>query len=214
MTPEYQRYLHLKRDEPGLFPGKPDDPYQIVHDDAKVREFGLDTQCGVMFENRFIRVLNEPVMGPDGPVSYLRILGAAKATPGVCILGQFEDRFVFIDIFRHPVRDWLLELPRGFGDPGCTTEENVRREAKEEIQAEIESAQVLGRVLPDSGISGKFDEIVYAKLSRLDPFVPSEGIRERLPLTREQIDEAIRSGRIRDGFTLSALSMARAAGLM
>ncbi|MFO0864626.1 MAG: NUDIX hydrolase [Gemmataceae bacterium] len=214
MTPHYQRYLQLKQEEPGLFPGKADDPYRILHNDAEVQRLGLGDQCGVMYENDYIRVLNEPIMGPKGPTPYLRILGAKHATPGVCILSQFEDRFVFIEIFRHPARDWLLELPRGFGDPGCTTEDNVRREAKEEIQAEVESIQTLGRVFPDSGISGKFDDIVYAKLSNMDAFTSSEGIRSRLSLTCDEIDEAIRSGRIRDGFTLSALSMARAAGFM
>lgn len=214
MTPHYQRYLQLKQAEPGLFPGTAQDPYRLIMDDAEVQRLSLDDKCGVVFENQYIRLLNEPVLGPNGPVAYLRILGAEGATPGVCILSRYEDRFVFIDIFRHPARDWLLELPRGFGDPGCSFEDNVRREIREEIQGEVDAITLLGRVYPDSGISGKFDHIAIATLSRLDTFVSSEGIRERVLLTTEEIDQAICSGRIRDGLTLSALSIARARKLI
>ncbi|MBX9678204.1 MAG: NUDIX hydrolase [Gemmataceae bacterium] len=210
MTPHYQRYVQLKQIEPGLFPGSAQDPYRLIMDDAEVRRLSLDDKCGVVFENQYIRVLNEPVIGPSGPVAYLRILGAEGASPGVCVLSRYEDRFVFIDIFRHPARGWLLELPRGFGDPGCSPEDNVRREVREEIQGEVDAITLFGPIYPDSGISGKFDHVVFATLSNLDAFVPSEGIRERLLLTAEEIDQAICSGRIRDGFTLSALSMARA----
>ncbi|MCF8506724.1 MAG: NUDIX hydrolase [Caulobacter sp.] len=57
-------------------------------------------------------------------------------------------------IFRHPIRSWALEAPRGFVDPGESVRAAARRELTEEagLDCAEEDLVDLGTVCPEGGV--------------------------------------------------------------
>lgn len=116
-------------------------------------------------------------------------------------------RYILLDQFRHAGRQMELAFPRGFGEPGLSSEENLKKELWEELHMDVTGCRFLGSVSGDSGISSAKADVYLAfvqppSIQKKQP--PHEGIRERLFLTKEQMQSYIRNGHIQDGFTLSA----------
>lgn len=217
MTDEYRKYVDLKQRHPELFASHPNDAYRLVLDDAEATRLGLDVKTGVMYADEYHQFLKDPVIRPDGkPGTYLRLLGAKDASHGVAALCRFQGDIVLVDHFRHAVRGWMWEIPRGFGDPGCTFEQNVTREVDEEIQGTITpgSLQRIGLHHANSGISGQCDELAFVEMSDLREFVPTEGIRERRLFMPDEVEAMIRDGAITDGFTIAAYFKAKLLSLV
>ncbi len=214
MTPAYEQYVALKARSPELFCNEENSPYPIILDDEDVRRAGLQDCTGVMYEDGYIRLLKDPVLRPDATTgTYLRVLAAKEMTPGVAVLCRFHGKFVLVEHFRHALRGWRWEIPRGYGDPKCEWIDNATREAREEITGEIDResphTQLLGQIHPNSGLTGTCDNLVFAELRHLGEFKPSEGIRDRKLFTTREIDEMIRTGAITDGFTVAAIYHAK-----
>lgn len=217
MTDAYRKYLELKQSHPELFTVEPDDAYQLVTDDAEAARLGLDATTGVMYADQYHQLLKDPVIRPDGePGTYLRLLGARDASPGIAVLCRFQGKIVLVDHFRHATRGWMWEIPRGFGDPGCSFADNATREVEEEIQASVVAGtlQRIGLHHANSGISGQRDELAFVEVAELRAFTPNEGIRERRLFAPNEVEAMIRDGAITDGFTLAAYFHAKLRGLV
>ena len=92
------------------------------------------------------------------------------------MLPLFEDAIVLVRHFRHGVRDWCLEVPRGSTIPGRTDEETARVELLEEIGATAADLHLVGHVHVNSGLSPRLSIVYYAKLLDIGPAQASEGI--------------------------------------
>lgn len=105
------------------------------------------------------------------------------------------------------MRGLQLAFPRGFGEPGLTGADNARKELHEEIGATVSEIRHLGNIVANSGLSDDSVEVVLCEVSDIDPVIGNKGIADVLLLDDSEMSTAISSGRIGDGFTLSAWSL-------
>lgn len=73
---------------------------------------------------------------------------------GVSVLPVMGGRFGLIRVFRHPVRRWGWEVPKGFVDAGETMLQAALRELAEETGYSVPAARLtpLGVVAPEAGV--------------------------------------------------------------
>ena len=139
---------------------------------------------------------------------HFRLAHAEGTSDGVIIVPiTNDDRIVLIRQFRHPVRMWLRELPRGASKEGETPSDAARRELKEEIGAEAVEIFALGRVVTDSGQQVGHPHIVAARVregGRAEPET-SEAIDGTFKYTYAELAAACERGEIIDSFTLAAV---------
>lgn len=133
---------------------------------------------------------------------------------GAVVVVRREGRVLFVHHDRPVVGRVLLELPRGQADatdagPLAT----ARRELAEETGYGVETAVDLGRVWPDSGLSGDGVHVVLVEAAS-DP--PATGPAPELEviewLDDLEISKAVADGRLRDAISLAALTLVAAHG--
>jgi ADP-ribose pyrophosphatase len=168
----------------------------------------------LVWENDVARLYDDRVRVPGGDggrvveTTQFRLGHAAGQTDGVVIVPIAEDGCILlVRQFRHPVRMWMRELPRGSGTAGETPADAARRELREELGCDVRELRPLGRVVNDSG---QLAGIPYLFAAR----VTEGGAADRE--TGEAIDrvdrwrftalrEACARGDIVDSFTLAAV---------
>ena len=163
-----------------------------------------------IWENESARLLLARVALPNSTEykEHFRLAHAHGKGDGVVVVPiTADDRIVLIRQFRHPVRMWLRELPRGASEAGETPEATARRELKEEIGAETSEVFSLGRLTTDSGQQVGYPHIVAARVRLGGDSAPedSESIDSRFRYTWPELVAACERGEIIDSFTLAAV---------
>lgn len=222
------RYEELRAEEPELFANPPDGVIDIVTDPAAVAEAEKAARdrlvaagrpadwadTGVVFEDQYSLIVRDAVRMPDGVLgTYFRSLVPA-GIPGVVILPILAGRVILIRHFRHSTRQWHLEVPRGFGDPGFTPEENARRELLEEIGASARTMVSLGLVYPDTGVTNNSVCLFLAEVDAVGVAQMDEGISHLEPVTTSRFEQLIRDGEITDGYSINAYARAHVMNLL
>ncbi|MEH0575669.1 NUDIX hydrolase [Streptomyces sp. B21-108] len=179
------------------------------NDDAAIEI--LDTgPVGLVYADPYIQVVRDPVRFPDGRTGgYVRVIHTTASPPTV-ILPHKEGSILLLEIYRHALRSWALEAPRGFGTDGLSGPQNAARELAEELQATAREITFLGSVYPDSGLMSQQVEVYLAELTEVGTVQHAEGIRRAVWLTTAEVSDRMREGTLTDGFTLSAIALARA----
>lgn len=86
----------------------------------------------LVFGNRYISVYNDRVLFPKGNEgTYLRVCNPTEKSVAVLPV-TVNGRFVFIRNFRHGMRGWGLEVPKGGVEDGETLLDSAARELMEE----------------------------------------------------------------------------------
>lgn len=168
----------------------------------------------VAWSNESVRLLTARVRFParNGGAAregdQVRVAPAEDKSDGVVVAPITADhRILLVRQFRHPVRMWLRELPRGGRDADESLEDAVRRELREEVGCDVLSLHSLGRVAADSGQLASLPWLFAARVSDR---------RQRKPEDTEAIDRVIahsfdelralcERGEIVDGFTLATV---------
>ena len=115
-----------------------------------------------------------------------------------------------LEQFRHAIRRRQYACPRGFSDPNCTPIEDVRREIREELGADIIGEPIeLGRIAADSGLTGGCVHVFLTNIGAYKQRCGHEGIISTIELTRKQMEIWVSKKKIDDGFTLGALELER-----
>ena len=85
-----------------------------------------------IFENKYVDVYNDQVIFPSSHEgTYIRI--NCKPGAGIAVVPITPDgKIVFIKNYRHGIRGWGLEVPKGAVEIGETFEEGAKRELMEE----------------------------------------------------------------------------------
>src|SRR5579883_2488092 len=137
-------YLAFARQHPELF-GPADAAVRILLDPADIRRVEADmaaklrtrglpesgAEIGIVHDP-YILFLRDAVEFPDGARrSHTRVLNLVGN--GAAALPVFGDKIVLTRQFRHALRRWSLEVPRGAIEPGETPEEAAVAEVEEEI---------------------------------------------------------------------------------
>lgn len=207
LSAEWVRYLELVKERPEAFAntGK----INIVTDENIVADFQNKTnrKIGVLYESAYSIVVVDLVYEEEGKYfAYERILPAVE-NPAVVMIPMYKGQLLLLKQYRHALRDYEYSFPRGFGEMGLSGEENCKKELMEEIGATVTSTKYLGQMSPDSGLQGKLVQIYACELETYDASVKSEGICEIIELPQDDISKWIAEGKIKDGFTLAAMSL-------
>jgi ADP-ribose pyrophosphatase len=177
--------------------------------------FWTEVEYNVLFPPRLAG--GDPAKG-----TYRSIVWNSGPAAGAGALLITKDReVVLLRSFRHAVRRWTLELPRGIKKPDESYEECAIREAQEECGAMLtESSSVIdfGVHEPDTGVLRQEAHIMCVtnveineeKVSR----DVSESVMQPVVVTLEKFREMVVAGEVRDGWIISAVFQAQVRGLL
>lgn len=122
---------------------------------------------------------------------------------------------VFVEQYRHSIRQSLLELPAGTLEKGEDPAVCAFRELTEEIGMAPGSLIALGTLFPAPGFCDEIQHLFCAKDLREGKATPDEDeFITIVELDRVQLDEAITSGKLMDAKSLALILRARLAGLL
>lgn len=221
-------YAELRRARPGLFADPPGSAYALELGEAEQREVaerqraimrrdGLPADygdVGVVYADGYIKLVRDAVRFRDGRLaSYIRMMSAGESN-GAAVLPIVDGAVVLVRHFRHAVRDWLWEMPRGFPEPGERPADTAERELAEELRLAVAELIPLGELHPDAGISSVSVPLFAARATGTPEPDPIEGIDDVRLLRPAELGAWIAEGRITDAFTLAACAIARARGLI
>ena len=165
--------------------------------------------------NRYVSVYMDDVRFPNGrDGTHVRIV---EPTGGaVALVANVAGEIYLHRCYHYAADQEFLEIVRGYGEPGEGLEQTVLRELDEEAGFEFtvsEGPILLGRVAPNSTV---LSHIVPVYAIRVDQRVTrspkdnEESISDGAWYRADEVSDLVTNGDITDGFTLSALSFARA----
>jgi len=133
----------------------------------------------------------------------------ADNVTGVAILPEVDGKLALIRVYRHPVEEWLWEIPRGFVDEGEKNETSVVRELEEETGFHCEEKNIvpLGCIVPDGGIfCARIRLFAATHCKAVRPYAAEEmGHGEMRLFDRDEIRRMANSSEIQDPSTLTAI---------
>ncbi len=212
-TQEWKDYLSLVKERPESF--RQSDNLRIILDENEVKQFCKRTgrKIGVAYRSNFNLMVVDLVKDAKGNVfPYERVMPAVEKG-SVVTVPLCDGKYVLLRQYRHALRQEQYAFPRGFGEEGLTAEENAKKEIFEELGAEVLSAEPVGSVVADSGMRGGAAEVIVCKIDKFELKKDYEGIKELVLLSEDELQDWLRSGRIDDGYTLSAIALLKAKGI-
>jgi ADP-ribose pyrophosphatase len=221
---EYEHYMRCISEFPQAFANSDDARVEIVTDKksmtaiektqmSRLRNKGLPEEwgeVGVVFQDEYVTILRDAVLfQPDGtPGTYIRNFKANSA-PGVVILPVYNGQVCLLRIFRHSLRRYVLEVPRGFGNKGETDEQNALRELSEEIKGSVNEIHSMGYVIENSGLGDARAALFFADLSEMPTVIENgEGIEKIEFVSTNKFLQLIKDGEIEDSYTITSAARA------
>lgn len=175
---------------------------------------------GVVFEDEYMIVVRDPVSFPSGAVgTYLRVFPrpALTGAAGAVMLPLRDGNVLLRRVFRHATRSWELECPRGFRNSGADVLDTVQNEVVEELGLSVLSITPLGKIYGDTGLLAGHTEGFAVTVAHGEAAAApdeSEAIGDLEILAPPRLVELLAAGEIRDGFTLSVITLAQARGIL
>jgi ADP-ribose pyrophosphatase len=218
-------YRHLMQRRPDWFLNHPRGGITILTAEAEVEQacrnaertraaHGLsvaDVRAGLLACDPYMTIVRDAVRFPDGSLGlYNRVIETAP----VAVLPLLDGRPVLMRVFRHGLRDWSLEFPRGACDQGEGPETGVRRELEEEIGARALNLIPLGQFTPGGSSLSIRAWLFAAEIDGIGKRDLHEGIEDVHAVDIATLEEKIRSNEIIDGFSLALFTRARLARLI
>ncbi len=202
---EIDKYLELVNNYPHYF--KQNSNIKLVLDKSTLESHVNITgkQIGVIYESSYHIFIVDLIEDTNGKLYQYSRLISPKNTNGVVIIPIKDQKLALLKQFRHGTREFELEFPRGFSEPGISPEENAKKELFEELGAEILNICHEGSVISDTGLTGGTVDIFSIEVNSVGKLSQEEGISEVYWYTLEELKELIKENKIRDSFTLSAM---------
>lgn len=156
---------------------------------------------GVLSEDPWFWVVRDLVEFPDGRIGgYLRVLNRKSLDGGtnVVMFPMLDGKVVLLKRFSHDDRDWIWEIPHGFGEPGLSAEECARKELEEETGLQPKNMILVGEMGgPDGSTVFYFAELMDGDTN---PEI-GEGISKCELISLPEFEQWLFSGRITSWFT-------------
>jgi ADP-ribose pyrophosphatase len=192
-------------------------------------------KTGIVARDKYWVWLRDAVIYPCGASgTYNRIVKAGPSeSSGNNTVAIFpvnkEGRIVLNVTYRHAVRDWVLELPRGRINPGEAVSAAAKRELREETGMEATTMSYLGEIIPYSGTIAYLVPIYFANVKKKGSISQdySEAIIACVDFSIPELKAGICNGymdvvvnkkkmkvKIKDGFLLAALFLAEEKNLL
>jgi ADP-ribose pyrophosphatase len=171
-------------------------------------------RAGVYYEDAWIYCLRDVVRFPDGRLGTHHRIIHKDGPESVAILPRWQDRLVLLRHFRHGLRDWALEFPRGGGERGRPAEKVAQEELREELGAEIISLRPLGLVFPQNNLMRTHLRLFFAEISGFGSANKAEGIAEVRTVTVAELERLIDTDVVTDSTSVALFTRARLRGLL
>ena len=164
-------------------------------------------------ENLRFELFFDHIEAPDGQQveNYLVVAPRVKTdqlVTGVSVFPLWEGKVGLLHIYRHPLRAYCWELPRGFIDEGEAPEVSARRELEEEtgLTCRAENLQSLGLYAPEAGtLAARVHLFVAHHCTRETDFIAEEFGHHALQFfSLDEIGALIEQGEIQEPGTLIA----------
>lgn len=194
-------------------------PIKLISDNDIIRSIEKKTgKTGIMYKNKYIIVVNDPVQFPNGKYgTYIRIVGSNQKSyvgGSVLLIVNAENEILLQKQYRYNTNYWSWECPRGFMESNEEVLEGAKRELKEECNIDANELNInispLGYIQPNNGILSEEDMIYLVrvdskKLQNIHNNDVKESISQHEWFSLEKITEMVKNNEIRDGFTLAAI---------
>ena len=177
---------------------------------------GLDpsgAEVGIVLRDPWFYVIRDAVEFPDG-ARRTHARSVNRVGNGVAALPMLDGRIVLIRHFRHAVRRWMLEVPRGGIEPGQSEEDALRQELMEEIGARTRRVERLGFLFGSANLYANGAHLYFAELESVGTPQVGEGIVAIERVAVREFEKLVLGGEIVDSFTLGAFTHARLRGLL
>jgi 8-oxo-dGTP pyrophosphatase MutT (NUDIX family) len=169
----------------------------------------------VVFSCPFLQIRQDAVTGAGYATGSYYVLERPDSVSVVPV--SPSGRTVLLRQERHPVDESTWEFPGGHIDPGETPEEAARREIREEAGLVGGTLEKLSWHFPIAGLSATRTTVFALRLdeagldaARVEPGM--DEIAELRIVRMAEVGEMIRTGRIRDAFTIAAYAFYVACG--
>ena len=145
---------------------------------------------------------------PDGTTALREVI---EHPGGVCVAALTEkEELLFVEQFRYPYMETVLELPAGKLEYGEDPFEAGKRELLEETGAAAENYRDLGKLYPTPGYCGEIIHMYLAQnLTFSEQHLDADEFLEVRFFPFAEAVEKCMSGEIRDGKTVTAVLKAR-----
>lgn len=157
-----------------------------------------------VFEGKMINVRVDRVRLPDGKESTREVVDHPGAVVIVPVLGE---KILFVEQYRYPIEQVLLELPAGKLDPGESPEECAKRELEEETGYKAKKLSYLGKIFTTPGFTTEVIHIFAAE--DLEKTAQNTDPDEFIDVKEVSIEEALsllKNAEIEDSKTICALT--------
>ena len=203
----WEDYVKLMEERPESFINS--DQIYIVKEEEVVKRFFKETgkKVGVVYRSEYNIFLVDLIRSESGNFYTFERLLPAVLRGAVVTLTIYNGKFLLLNQYRHSLREYQYSFPRGFGTDGVDSEDNARKELKEETGGLVEDIVKLGTIVADSGLSGNKVSVYACIISGVSLQYHHEGIKEFIEVTQEELEQMVIEGKITDGFTLSAYSL-------
>lgn len=204
---EWSAYQSLIKDRPEAFADTGN--IHVVTDPVLVEAFQekSDRTIGVVYSSPYRMVVVDMVCAKEGSYfAYERVLPAVQKG-AVVIVPKYRGGFLLLRQYRHALRDYQYAFPRGFGEDGISAAENVCKEVQEELSTLASNVVFLGTCVADSGLCGDKVSVYSCDIENFSVNEGYEGISNVVHLSSEEMSQWMKSGKLNDGFTLSAYSL-------
>jgi len=162
----------------------------------------------VAFECKYFKVFEEDFFMPSGKKHKYYIV---KEKDYAIVIAKEDNYFYLIEQYRYTTKSKLLAVVAGAIEIGYTPLATAKKELKEEAGITAKKFKKLGWFYAEYGKSGQKAHVFLAEDLEIgeqkpDDFEKEGGIR-RIKLKISEVEKLIKSGRIKDHDTLSALCL-------
>lgn len=223
-----KKYLKLMKEHPQLF-ANPDEEgvIKIFTDAEKIgilqaqlkreyKEAGKKSEwidIGVLSEDAWFWVLRDLVEFPDGKIGgYLRVLNRKSLDGGINVVmfPTLDGKVVLLRRFSHDNRNWIWEIPHGFGEAGLSAEECAKKEIEEETGLVPKSMTRVGFIEgPDGATAFYYVELIQGETK---PDI-GEGISKCEFIPLREFEKWLLEGQITDWFATITYLMCKNKGI-
>ena len=172
----------------------------------------IDLRVGVLATDPYMTMIRDAVRFGNGTYGLYNRIFENSCVAVLPLLA--EDLAVIIRVFRHGLRQWSLEFPRGGVEPGETHRQTARRELREEIGADVLELIDAGEFSPGGSTLAIRARLYVARIDEIRNVDLGESISDAIAVSGVELEELIRSGKIIDGFSISLFARARLLGLI
>jgi ADP-ribose pyrophosphatase len=219
-------YLDFARRRPELF-GPADAAVKILLDPADIRRVESETaaklrrrglpesgaEIGIVSHDPYLWFVRDAVEFPDGDCRpHTRAIN--RVGNGAAALPVHDGRIVLTRQFRHALRRWSLEIPRGALEPGETPAQAAAAEVEEEVGGQVEEMVELGFINGSTNLYANGAHIFFARLAGVGAPQLSEAITSVEQVTVAEFENLVLKSEITDSFTVGTFAHARLRGLI